>query len=84
LSKIAENFDHNIDPRLGQFSVIVYFVQLFKNKKEPASWGYFFHGCGYALSLTKMAWASFRAIFSQTHKVTLIINWIRSFLNIGN
>jgi hypothetical protein len=34
LSKIAENCDHNIDPRLGEFFaqwVIVYFGQFFDN-----------------------------------------------------
>jgi hypothetical protein len=34
----------------------------------------FFHGKRYALILTNMGWATFRAIFSQTHMVTLSIS----------
>jgi hypothetical protein len=33
----------------------------------------FSHGEGYALSFDKMHWATFWAIFSQTHLVTLAL-----------
>jgi hypothetical protein len=35
---------------------------------------YFFHCQGYALFWTKVYWATFWAIFSQTHLVTLNLN----------
>jgi hypothetical protein len=34
-------------------------------------WATYIHGEGYALILTKMAWAAFWAIFSQANLVTL-------------
>jgi hypothetical protein len=38
--------------------------------KWPTLLGYFLHGYGYASILTKLYWASFWAIFSQSHLVT--------------
>jgi hypothetical protein len=40
-------------------------------KKWPTFWGYLFPAQGYAFILTKMVWATFWAIFSQTNRVTL-------------
>jgi hypothetical protein len=36
--------------------------------------GNFSNGYGYALILTKMGWAIFSAIFSQTHLVKLVVH----------
>jgi hypothetical protein len=51
---------------------IVYFRQFSENYRSVAHiLGYFFHSASYALILTKVGWAEFWAIFSQTHLVTL-------------
>jgi hypothetical protein len=38
----------------------------------PKFLGYFFHSEEYSIILLKMCWARFRAIFSQTHLVTMV------------
>jgi hypothetical protein len=35
---------------------------------------YFFRGKSFVLIMTKMGWATFWAIYSQTHLVTLIVS----------
>jgi hypothetical protein len=52
LSKIAENCDHNIDPRvtrLGEFLPIGWLIPLssWKFQKQLSFFGYFFRGAGY-------------------------------------
>jgi hypothetical protein len=53
--------------------VILYFGQFYENiRSSPSFWAACWHGQGYALILTNMYWATFWAIFSQTHLVTLL------------
>jgi hypothetical protein len=50
----------------------VYFGELFlKLQKKPTLLYYFLRSKIYVVMLTKMCWATFWAIFSQTHLVTL-------------
>jgi hypothetical protein len=52
--------------------VIVYFGQFYEHDRSSSHfWATFRHGCGFALILTKICWATFWAIFLQTHQVTL-------------
>jgi hypothetical protein len=51
-----------------------YFVQFFFNYgSNHTFWAIFFHGKSYVLVLTKVDKATFFAIFSQTHLVTLVV-----------
>jgi hypothetical protein len=63
-------FIRYLNPRqsdqIGRFSPFGHFGKLLK---QPKTLGYFLSR---KLILTKMAWATFWAIFSQTHLVTLI------------
>jgi hypothetical protein len=74
LTKIEENCDHNIDPRVtsfGEFSPIgrlFYLCSYLEIVKEANIFGYFFHGKSYVL-----VWVGqqFRRFVSQTHLGTL-------------
>jgi hypothetical protein len=62
LGKIAENCDHNIDPGRGEFPPLerfFFFSSFLKISEFAKSWGYFY---------PKMSWATFWAIFPQTHR----------------
>jgi hypothetical protein len=73
LAKIAENCDHNIDPRLGEFSPVsqLFIFALFK-KLRPNFVATFFHGKNCVLILTKNGLGYIWGDFSQTHLVTLL------------
>jgi hypothetical protein len=54
------------------FRTIVYFGQFFEKYSSSSNFGQiFFNSRGYVLISTKMGWATFWSIFSQTQLVTL-------------
>jgi hypothetical protein len=67
LSKIAENCDHNIEPRSSQFSPVgslFTFDSFYENlRSRPNFWDPFFHVKGYVLIVSKMGWAALWANF---------------------
>jgi hypothetical protein len=77
LAKIAENCDHNIDSRVGQFSPFgrLFTFGSFSKIAEVARVLelLFSPGKSSALVLAKMGWATFWAIFSPMHPFTLAL-----------
>jgi hypothetical protein len=59
--------------RLGEFLLYgrLFTLISFLNSQNSSFFDYFFRRKSSVLFLTKMSWASFLAIFSQTHLVTL-------------
>jgi hypothetical protein len=56
----------------GEFFAYVAIVGIFKNyKSTPNLLPLYYHGKKHVLILKKLGWATFWAIFSQTHLVTL-------------
>jgi hypothetical protein len=56
---------------------IVYFRQFFENYRSSLDcWATFFKLLTYVLIVTKMGWAAFWAMLSQTHLVTLMANLV--------
>jgi hypothetical protein len=60
-----------IFPHRAIFSHMKFFFENYKS--SPHFGATFFRGYGYLSIITKMGWATFWAIFSQTHLVTLLI-----------
>jgi hypothetical protein len=68
--------------RLGEFSLIGRLFILFgflKIAGVEVRWCNFFHGRNYELLMAKTGWATFWAILSQTHLVTLFATFIIKF-----
>jgi hypothetical protein len=61
--------------RIFAFRVSVFFGLLFENYRSSLKFGHFsYNGERCGLILTKIGWATFWAIFSQTRPVTLFIS----------
>jgi hypothetical protein len=77
LAKIAENCDHNIDPRLGEFSPIgrLFSLGSFLKLTEGDPWLlYSTDKTAYLFILTKTVWSTIWAIFSQPHLAPLTLD----------
>jgi hypothetical protein len=60
---------------------VIVFGQIFKNyRRSPNSWSAYFQGKSNVLIWEKIGWATFGAIFSKTHLVTLTPGYICSII----
>jgi hypothetical protein len=62
--------------RICAYWAYVYYGQFFDNYRSSANFWAFFHGTNYTSILAKIGWATFWAILSRTHLVTLSPSFI--------